>query len=112
MGGASGGEVKFNPEEHEGHEEGSSVAEALARAVIDAGLKVHRALGPGLLESAYRLDIVVESAIIVEIKAVDTLTRVHDAQVITYLKLSGYRIGFLMNFDVALIKQGLTRLVL
>ena len=136
-------EVKFN---HEGHEGKAGALEVLARDVIDSGLKVHKALGPGLLESAYehclahelhsrghsigrqvvlpicydgaildagyRLDIVVESAIIVEIKAVDALTRVHDAQVLTYLKLSGYRIGFLMNFNVSLFKQGLKRLVL
>lgn len=120
--------------------------ERLARPVIDAGLKVHRALGPGLLESAYehclvhelhargislkrqvalpivyegvtldagyRLDIVVDDSIILEIKAVDLLSRLHEAQILTYLRLSGYRLGFLMNFNVELFKHGLKRVVL
>lgn len=135
----------MNHEAHEDHE-GRSGAEALARTVVDAGLKVHRALGPGLLESAYehclthellgrgvslrrqaalpivyeglrldagyRLDLVVGDAVVVEVKAVDVLTRLHEAQVLTYLKLSGYRVGFLMNFNVTLFKQGVKRLVL
>lgn len=135
----------MNHEAHEGHE-GHSETEALARTVVDAGLKVHRALGPGLLESAYehclthellgrgvslrrqaalpivyeglsldagyRLDLVVGDAVVVEVKAVDVLTRLHEAQVLTYLKLSGYRVGFLMNFNVTLFKQGVRRLVL
>jgi GxxExxY protein len=115
-------------------------------AIVDAGLKVHRALGPGLLESAYerclayeldmrgiaaqrqvglpivyegatldegyRLDMVVENAVIIEVKAVDELTRLHEAQILTYLKLSGYRLGFLMNFNVPLFKHGLRRMAL
>ena len=119
--------------------------ELCARQLVDAGLKVHRALGPGLLESAYehclahelnlrglavrrqvvlpinydgllldagyRLDLLVEDSIVVEIKAVDLLTRLHEAQVLTYLKLSKRRLGFLMNFNVMLFKQGLKRLV-
>jgi len=114
--------------------------------IVDAGLKVHRALGPSLLESAYerclayefemrgiparrqvglpivyegarldegyRLDLVVGSAVIIEIKAVGELTRLHEAQILTYLKLSGYRLGFLMNFNVALFKHGLRRMAL
>jgi GxxExxY protein len=60
----------------------------------------------------YRLDILVENSLIVEIKAVDALTRVHEAQVLTYLKLSQRRLGFLMNFNVMLFKQGLKRLAL
>ena len=121
-------------------------AEAAARAPVDAALQVHKALGPGLLESAYehclafeiarrgfpiqrqvalpivyegekldagyRLDLVVDSAVVVEIKSIDALAPIHDAQVLTYLKLSGMRIGFLMNFNVALLKQGLKRFVL
>ena len=113
--------------------------------MVDAGLKVHKALGPGLLESAYehclayelqkrgllvrrqvalpvlydgqqidagyRLDLIVGDAIVVEVKAVDALTRDHEAQVLTYLKLSGMRLGFLMNFNVALFKQVLRRLM-
>ena len=122
------------------------IAEGVAAAIVDSGLKVHKALGPGLLESAYehclvreltkrgiglerqvvlpivydgetldagyRLDLIVEGSVVVEVKAVDALTRLHEAQVLTYLKLSGCRIGFLMNFNVALFKQGLKRFVL
>jgi GxxExxY protein len=113
---------------------------------VDAGLKVHRALGPGLLESAYehcldhelcsrglpvarqvplpisyeglrldagyRLDLVVASTIIVEVKAVEALSRLHEAQLVTYLKLSGLKVGFLMNFNVPLFKEGVRRLAL
>ncbi len=127
-------------------EDQRALPEALATIIVDAGLKVHRALGPGLLESAYehclshelnarglsvgrqvvlplvydgikldagyRLDLLVENAIIVEVKAVGTLTPLHHAQLLTYLKLSGCRIGFLMNFHVALFKQGLKRVIL
>ncbi len=64
------------------------------------------------LDAGYRLDILVEESIIIEIKAVEALTRVHDAQILTYLKLSGRHIGFLMNFNVALFKHGVKRLVL
>ncbi len=111
-----------------------------------SGLKVHRALGPGLLESAYehclshelrvrglavarqvclpivydgekldagyRLDLVVEHLVIIEVKAVEALTPIHHAQLLTYLKLSGCQIGFLMNFHVTLFKHGLKRVVL
>ena len=127
--------------------EGLGIAvEALAREVIDAGLKVHQALGPGLLESAYehclaheldlrgiavrrqvscpiryrgvgldagyRLDMVVENSIIIEIKSAEAHSRLHEAQLMTYLRLSGYRLGFLMNFNVALFKHGLRRMVI
>lgn len=107
---------------------------------------MHRALGPGLLESAYehclahelelrglsvsrqaplpihyeglrldagyRLDLVVADAVIVEIKAVEALSRLHEAQLLTYLKLSNLRVGLLMNFNVALFKDGVRRLAL
>ncbi len=122
------------------------MVERIATMIVDAGLAVHRALGPGLLESAYehclayelgqrgakvrrqvalpiryggttldagyRLDLVVDDAIIIEIKSVEALTRLHEAQLLTYLKLSSLRLGFLMNFNAALFKQGLKRLVL
>jgi GxxExxY protein len=111
-------------QEHQGHQEPPAEVDALARKLIDAGLKVHRVLGPGLLESAYehclaheltlrgvpvrrqvplpiayeglrldagyRLDLVIADAIVVEVKAVDALSRLHEAQVLTYLKLSGF----------------------
>jgi GxxExxY protein len=133
-------------EVHKGHEERPAGIEDFARTIVDSGLKVHRALGPGLLESAYehclahelslrgvalrrqvplpivyastkldagyRLDMVVENSIVIEIKAVEALSRLHDAQVLTYLKLSGHRLGFLMNFNVELFKNGVRRLAL
>ena len=114
--------------------------------MIDAGLRVHRTLGPGLLESAYevclahelqsrgvavrrqvslpvlfdgvkldagyRLDLLVEEQVVVEVKSVEALAPLHEAQLLTYLKLSQFRLGFLMNFNVQLFKQGLRRLVL
>jgi GxxExxY protein len=121
-------------------------AERVVREVVDAGLKVHRALGPGLLEAAYehclayelecrrlrverqlplpivyedlrlegayRLDLLVDRCVIVEVKAVEALSRLHEAQLLTYMRLSGHRLGLLMNFNVELLKQGLRRLVL
>jgi GxxExxY protein len=123
----------------------TKVLEDLATELVDCGLQVHRALGPGLLESiyeeclfreleyreipcrrqvaipityrgarvegAYRIDLIVADAIIVELKAVEVLTQVHHAQLLTYLKLSGYEIGFLMNFNVALFKSGIKRFI-
>jgi GxxExxY protein len=117
----------------------------LTEAAIGAAIKVHRALGPGLLESVYlaclvfelrrsglsvkanvplpveydevrisigfRLDIVVEDYVILELKSVKKLAAIHDAQVLTYLKLSGYPVGLLMNFNVTLLKTGLKRLL-
>ena len=63
------------------------------------------------VDCGYRLDILVEGQVIVEVKAVDKLAPIHDAQVITYLRLSGSRVGLLMNFNVPLLKDGLRRLV-
>ena len=113
--------------------------------VIGAAIEVHRALGPGLLESAYeeclcreltlrnipfqrqhplpvkykglaldcgyRLDLVVAGAIVIEIKAVEKLLPIHDAQLLTYLKLSGLGVGLLINFSVPVLKQGIRRRV-
>jgi len=64
------------------------------------------------VDAGYRLDILVEDSIIVEVKAIDALTRLHEAQVLTYLRLSGLRLGFLMNFNAVLFKQGLKRILL
>ena len=63
------------------------------------------------LDAGYRLDLVVEDTVIVEIKAVDRLERIHEAQLLSYLRLSGYRIGLLINFNVTLLKNGLKRIV-
>jgi len=54
----------------------------------------------------------VADSVLVEVKAIDALSRIHQAQILTYLRLSGLRIGFLMNFNVTLFKQGLSRFVL
>ena len=64
------------------------------------------------LDVGYRLDMVVEDTIIIEIKSAEAYSRLHEAQLMTYLKLSGYRLGFLMNFNVTLFKQGLRRMVI
>jgi GxxExxY protein len=136
----------LNHQGHQGHQEVSASVDDVARTIVDAGLQVHKALGPGLLESAYehclahelftrgvaferqvplpiaykgtrldagyRIDLLVEGVVVVEIKAVEALSRLHEAQVLTYLRLSGRRIGLLMNFNVAILKHGLRRLVL
>jgi GxxExxY protein len=133
----------LNRQDRQGRQEPSAGVDAIARTVVDAGLKVHRALGPGLLESAYehclvhelglrgvpvvrqvplpvvyegisldvgyRLDLVVAGLIVVEVKAVEALSRLHEAQILTYLKLSGMPLGFLMNFNVPLFKDGIRR---
>lgn len=117
-----------------------------ASVIVEAALAVHKALGPGLLESVYevclshelerasrsvrkqvplpvvydtikleagyRIDLMVDAAVIVEVKSVDALAPVHEAQLLTYLKLSGMRLGFLINFNVALLKQGIKRMIL
>jgi GxxExxY protein len=63
------------------------------------------------LETGLRLDLVVESCVVVELKAVDKLLTIHEAQILTYLKLSGIRVGLLMNFNVVRLKDGLHRFV-
>ena len=116
----------------------------ISRIVIESVLKVHRALGPGLLESAYlacltyelgktqlhienqkslpliyldvklnagfRVDIMIENKFIVEVKAVESISDLHLAQIITYLKLADCKLGLLINFNVPLLKQGLRRI--
>jgi len=64
------------------------------------------------LDAGYRLDLLVNNCIIVEIKAVDKIHPVHEAQLLTYLKLTGIRLGFLINFNTKLIKNGMKRMVL
>ena len=63
------------------------------------------------LECGYRIDILVENKVIVEVKSVEVLNDIHTAQVLTYLKLSGCRIGLLMNFNVLKLKNGIKRLI-
>lgn len=119
--------------------------EMIVKAVVDAALKVHQALGPGLLESVYeaclsyeltkrgnphvrqssvsityddlcieaglRLDILAADEVIVELKAVEEMTPLYVAQLLTYLKLTGKRVGLLINFISTLLKHGLKRMV-
>jgi|SRR5690606_32744868 len=117
----------------------------IAKQVFKLGLKVHRNLGPGLLESAYeaclyfelqesgliverqkslpliyeglkletgyRIDLLVENKLIVEIKSVENLNDLHLAQILTYLKLSNCKLGLLINFNSTLFKSGVRRVI-
>jgi len=118
----------------------------ITHEILDSAYKVHSALGPGLLESAYRaclvyelrkkgfkveeekalpliyeevkldcgyrIDILVENRVVVELKTVEAFTDVHTAQVLTYLRLSGNHVGLLLNFYTKSLKDGIKRLVL
>jgi GxxExxY protein len=117
----------------------------LSSKIIGAAIEVHKALGPGLLESAYeeclchelslqglrlerqkplpiiykgkqldcgyRLDVVVENKIIIELKACEKIEPIHRAQLLTYLKLSNLNLGLLLNFNVPVLRDGIFRLV-
>ncbi|MGH8225820.1 MAG: GxxExxY protein [Gammaproteobacteria bacterium] len=63
------------------------------------------------IDCGYRIDLLVENKVIVEIKAVQSLNAIHEAQLLSYMKLSGYHLGLLMNFNVKMLKHGLRRLV-
>ncbi|HSW45007.1 MAG TPA: GxxExxY protein [Phycisphaerae bacterium] len=90
----------------------------LAHELAKRELKVDRQLSlpvqyDGIrMDSGLRLDLLIESCLVVELKAVETLLPVHKAQLLTYLKLSGHRVGLLVNFNVVLIKDGIVRVVL
>ncbi len=118
----------------------------LTDKIIRAGIEVHKALGPGLLESAYekclmkefelseipfksqvelpleykgikvdagyRIDLIVGNKVIIELKAIESILPVHEAQLLTYMKLTGIRVGMLMNFHVPVLKDGIKRMVL
>ena len=118
----------------------------LSNKIIGAAIEVHKALGPGLLESAYeecmcheltlrslsyerqkplpiifkrkkldcgyRLDIVVEKAVIIELKSCEKIEPIHKAQLLTYLKLSGLNLGLILNFNVPLTKNGITVIII
>lgn len=96
----------------------SSYEECLHYELVKAGLKVQRQLGMPLIykeikmDIGYRVDLLVEDKVIVEVKTVAEFEDVHSAQVLTYLKLSGCKVGLLLNFKVARLKQGIKRLVL
>jgi len=119
--------------------------EATARQIVNCAIKVHKALGPGLLESVYqkcmayelqrsgakvtcetplpvkyeeividtgfRIDMLVNDCVIIENKTVDNLLPIHYAQLLTYLKLSNHKLGFLLNWNVPLMKDGIKRLI-
>jgi GxxExxY protein len=117
----------------------------ITREIIGAAMRVHSALGPGLLESAYqaclayelqkiglavqcevplpvvydavkldagyRIDLLVENTVIVELKCTESIAPVHEAQIISYLRLSGKKVGLLINFKVVHLKDGVKRFV-
>jgi GxxExxY protein len=89
--------------EHELLQRGHAVRRQQALPVVYQDLK---------LEGGYRVDLIVDDLVLIEVKAVEALAPVHTAQVLTYLRLSGLRLGLLMNFNVALLKEGLRRIVL
>lgn len=128
-----------------GDAENAEELNELTARIIGAAMEVHRALGPGLLESAYenclayefslanirferqvplpvvykslpldcgyRLDFLVEKKVVLEVKAIDGLEAIHQAQLLTYLKLGGWRIGLLINFNVSILRNGIKQLV-
>ncbi len=123
-----------------------SERDSLTESVIGLAIEVHRALGPGLLESAYqeclcyelkangidfgrqvalpvvyksvkldcgyRMDLVVDDRLVVELKTVEKILPIHEAQLLTYLRLSGIRTGLLLNFNTSVLKNGIKRMVL
>lgn len=95
----------------------SAYEACLAYELTDAGLHVEQQKPLALvyrgiqLDCGYRLDLLVENAVIVEIKAVESLTPLHQAQLLSYLKLSGHPVGLLINFHVTSLKDGIRRLV-
>lgn len=91
----------------------------ITELVIGAGLEIHRELGPGLpvswkgevLDAAFRADLIVEGKVIVELKSIERTLPVHKKQVLTYMKLTGIKVGLLLNFGAALFRDGVERLV-
>jgi GxxExxY protein len=124
----------------------SDEEESLGKEIINAAFRVHRTLGPGLLEKVYeacvahelnkrnipvarqvtlpiiydgiefkealRLDLLVDGRVVVEIKAIETVNAVWQAQVLSHLRLSNLRLGYVINFHVPLIKDGIKRIIL
>ena len=123
-----------------------SERDSMTESVIGLAIEVHRALGPGLLESAYqeclcyelktngiafarqvalpvvykavkldcgyRMDLVVDDRLVVELKTAEKILPIHEAQLLTYLRLSGIRTGLLLNFNTSVLKDGIKRMVL
>ena len=118
----------------------------LTHEIIGASIEVHRNLGPGLLESAYRkclrrelllrgipyrkeyplpleykgirlecgyrVDLLISGLVVVEIKSIEAIAPIHEAQLLTYLRLGGWNVGLLVNFNVVVLKNGICRRVL
>ena len=95
----------------------SSYEHCLAHELHTRGLHVERQLVLPIeydgvrLDAGYRLDLVVNRSVVVEVKSVEALSRLHEAQLLTYLKLSGFRLGYLMNFNAVQLRHGLRRFV-
>ena len=96
-----------------------SVYEAcVAEELKQAGLRVERQVGVPVtygdvrMDVGYRLDLLVEKSVVIEIKSIDALASIHTAQVLTYLRFSGVRLGYLINFNAVRLKDGFRRLVL
>ena len=117
----------------------------IGRIIVDCAVRLHKELGPGLLESVYevllahlleseglkvkrqvpipiefhgtkfdegfRADIIVNDKVIVELKSVESASKVHKKQVLTYLKLTGFKLGYLLNFGEAFMKDGISRIL-
>lgn len=146
--------TSFSPQSHEAHEASQSSLKPdvfakenpVSKQIVDCAFKIHKALGPGLLESAYaecmqkeffkrkisfvrecqmpvyyegdllntlyKVDFLVDGCVIVELKSVEKILPVHEAQALTYLKLSKHRMTLLINFSAPLIKEGIRRFVI
>ncbi|MDI3521767.1 MAG: hypothetical protein PWR03_2273 [Tenuifilum sp.] len=96
----------------------SAYEECLYYELINSGLKVKKQLALPLvykeikLEAGYRIDLLVEDKVIVEIKSVDALAEIHKAQLMTYMKLANIKVGLLMNFNVTKLKDGIVRWII
>jgi GxxExxY protein len=135
-----------SPRRHGEHGERLLEHEDLTHSIIGAAISVHRALGPGLLESSYeeclchelglrglrferqksmpikykgvlldcgyRIDLVVDGVVVVELKSVEHVLPIHEAQLLTYMRLGAYGVGLLINFNVPVLKDGVVRRVL
>ena len=132
--------------ESQGHRETEDLKDPRTAPIVGAAIEVHRALGPGLLESAYeeclchelrlrgleferqvelpvsykglqldcgyKMDLIVNQQVVLELKSVERILPVHEAQLLTYLKLSNKRVGLLINFNVSMLTHGIVRRVL
>ncbi|MFH1049589.1 MAG: GxxExxY protein [bacterium] len=130
---------------HKGHKGGKIIEDELSNIVIGLSIKIHKTLGPGLLESVYqeclfheikkaglkvekekplplvyddvklecgyRLDLLVENKLVLEIKSVEALSDLHLAQILTYLKIGNYKLGLLLNFNVTKLQMGIRRVI-